>query len=537
MKTAALTAGAVSLAALLLGQSLPAAAQGIIPGKPQAEDVTGTRFASLATFSPAELEVAQKLLVRLGFLQPVGTDRPLDAATLAGVGDFLASSGWAYTNPDKRQLFRALYAAIWAKENWSAGQGPGQDMIVGASDVLRAQQILDSFGMEPGLIDGKYGPATMTAVARFESENGLRVTGLLTKTALDNIVRSTKFHTDLPKATLRILAAEGVVDPAALDGFENETKIRVLLDTYDNSGDTRKLLMSGSDQYDLMVQAGAEMRQILEKQDSVTKIDRVKIPNSLTLDTASQMYTEALDPLNAHSIPYLWGTVGIGINKDLVDKVLPDSPKNSMALLLDPKNAAALAPCGIAIVDEPIDVVPSFVSYVGGDFRNVGVTDLEAVDATLTQVKDYLKVVPKAEFVEGLSKGKYCVGIGYSGDALTARERAKATQAGTISYVVPKEGSELWFQLLVIPKNAKNVDLAHQLIDYLLKPEVAAAGTKTLMYANTVHAAGPLMEAQLLNDPGLYPPREVMGRLYIQPPLPADVEQELNRIWAKLKKG
>jgi spermidine/putrescine-binding protein len=523
-----------SLAALLL-QAVPGAAQGIIPGKPQAEDVTGTRLASLATFTADELKTTQRLLERLGYLQPTGSDRPLDAATLAGVGDFLAASGWSASAPDKRQLFRTLYAAIWAREGWSLGNGRGQTMIVGPQDVLRAQQILEQLGMEPGPLDGRFGPATMTAVARFESENGLKVTGLLTPTVFGNIERSAKFIADPPKSTLRILSAEGVVDPAALEGFENASRIRVLHDTYDKSNETRKLLLAGSAQYDLMVQAGAEMRQILEKQGSVTKIDRVKIPNSLTLDTASQMYTEALDPLNAHSIPYLWGTVGLGVNRDLVEKVLPDTPVNSMALLLDPKNAQALSSCGIAIVDEPIDVVPSFVSYVGGDFRNVGVTDLEAVDAALTQIKDYVKVVPKAEYVEGLSSGKYCVGIGYSGDALIAREHAKTRQAGNIAYVVPKEGSELWFQLLLIPKNAGDPESAHLLIDYLLKPEVAAAGTKKLMYANTVHAAGPLMEAQLLNDPGLYPPREVMGRLYVQPPLPADVETELNRIWGKFK--
>jgi putrescine transport system substrate-binding protein len=95
----------------------------------------------------------------------------------------------------------------------------------------------------------------------------------------------------------------------------------------------------------------------------------------------------------------------------------------------------------------------------------------------------------------------------------------------------------LWFQLFVIPKNAKNPDAAHTLINHFLTPEVAAAGTKALLYANTVWGSGPLLDASLLAEPGLYPPREVMGKLSIQPPLSADVEAELNRIWAKLKKG
>jgi len=146
-------------------------------------------------------------------------------------------------------------------------------------------------------------------------------------------------------------------------------------------------------------------------------------------------------------------------------------------------------------------------------------------------------VVPKSRYVDGLASGKYCASIGFSGDVLTAREKAKVTQAGTITYAVPREGSELWFQLFVIPQNAKNQDAAHTLIDHFLKPEVAAAGTKALLYANTVWGSGPLIEARLLEDPGLYPPRETMSKLSIQPPLSADVEAELNRIWAKLKKG
>ena len=535
MKRAHMFASAASLAALLLMPTLQASAQGIIPGKSQGEDVSGTRLESLASLSPQELALVQKLLLRLGYLPPGGEERPLDTATLDGIGNFLSASGWTTATPNKRQLFRSLFSTMWIKEDWSNGRGVGQSLVVSQEDVERAQDVLNTLGMEPGPKDGRFGPTTMTAVARFEAENGLRVTGLLTPTVFNNILRAVKFQSEQPKATLRILTAEGVVDPAALEGFETATRIRVLHDTYENSSETRKLLMSGSSDYDLMVQSGAEMRQILEKQGAVTKIDRIKLPNSLTLDTASQVYTEALDPLNAHSIPYLWGTVGIGLNKELVQNALPDAQTNSMALLLDPKYASALASCGIAILDEPIDIMPAFVSYVGGDYRNVGVTDLEAVDATLSRVKDYVKVVPKAEYVQGLASGRFCVGMGFSGDALVAREKAKSSQAGTISYVVPKEGSELWFKLLVIPSKAKDPDSAHLLIDYLLKPEVAAAGTRTLMYANTVWAAGPLMEANLLRDPGIYPPRDVMNRLFIQPPLPADVEVELNRIWAKLK--
>jgi putrescine transport system substrate-binding protein len=537
MRAVTLLAGVACVCASVATTALTASAQGIIPGKTQAEDLAGTPLATLTTLKPQELATVQRLLVRMGYLQPTTPSRALDAVTVTAISNHLTASGWVGSAPSNEQLIRSLFVAVWQKEGWSAGLAPGQRIIVGKEDVLRAQEALKQLNGEPGPVDGIFGPATLAAVENFQAENGLKVTGMLTPTVLNNILRAVKFVSTPPKAQLRILTAEGIVDPAAIDSFEAATQIQVLHDTYDSSSETFTLLMAGTAAYDLMVQAGAQMRQVLENQNAVTKIDRLKVPNTLQLDTASQMYTEALDPLNAHSIPYLWGTVGLGINKDKVQQIVPDAPLNSMALLLDPKFAAPLSSCGIAFIDEPIDVIPSIVSYVGGDFRNVGITDLEAVDAALEQVREYVEVVPKAQYVDGLATGRYCASIGFSGDVLTARDRAKASQSGTIAYAVPKEGSELWFQLFVIPKNAKQLDQSYLLIDHFLKPEIAAAGTKAHLYANTVWAAGPLMEARILEEPGIYPPREVMGRLTIQPPLAADVEAELNRIWSKLKKG
>lgn len=537
MTRTSLLAGAAALALLLTAQILPTAAQGIIPGRAQPEDLTGTPLASLGNFQPAELATVQRLLVRLGYLQPGSLNRTLDAATVGAIANHLVAVGWQGDNPTPEQLLRSLFGAVWVKEGWAEGLAPGQKVIVGKDDVRRAQEALKALGGLAGSVDGIFGPATLAAVENFQVANGLKVNGLLTPTMLNNILRAAQFGGTAPKGTIRILTAEGVVDPAALAGFEQAHGIRVLQDTFENSSETKALLMAGSPDYDVMVQAGAEMRQVLEKEGAVIKIDRLKIPNTIRLDTASQIYTEALDPLNQHSIPYLWGTVGLGINRDKVSRIVPQAPLNSMALLLDPKYAAQLSGCGIAMIDEPIDVIPSIVSYVGGDFRNVGITDLEAVDAILSQIKDYVEVVPKAQYVDGLASGKYCASLGFSGDVLTAREKAKLTQAGTISYAVPREGSELWFQLFVIPKNAKNQDAAHALINHFLTPEVAAAGTKALLYANTVWGSGPLLEASLLAEPGLYPPRDVMSKLTIQPPLSADVEAELNRIWSKLKKG
>jgi putrescine transport system substrate-binding protein len=287
-----------------------------------------------------------------------------------------------------------------------------------------------------------------------------------------------------------------------------------------------------------MVHSGALMRQVLEKEGAALKIDRIRIPNSnFSLDTAAQVYTEPLDPGNAHSIPYLWGTSGLAINVDLVRNIRPDAPLGSTALMLDPQYAADLAKCGIAIVDDPYITVSALVSYVGGDYTNVGITDIEAVDAAVSKVVDYIQVVPREQFIDGLAAGKYCVAFGRSGDVVSARDLAKQRNTGTIVYTVPKEGSLLWFDLFVIPGRALNVEAAYKFIDHMLKPDIAGANTNFLKYANTVWSSTPYIDPKILEESAIYPSRATLRRLTIQPPLSADVEDAFETIWERLKKS
>ncbi len=224
------------------------------------------------------------------------------------------------------------------------------------------------------------------------------------------------------------------------------------------------------------------------------------------------------------------------MNKEKVKAIRPDAPLNSLSLILDPALAADVSKCGIALIDEPIDVIPAFVTYLGGDMKNIGITDLEAVEVALARVSDYIKVVSIDSYINSLSEGKYCVVWGYSGAIFYARDLAKANGKGTIVYNVPKEGSQLWFDLFVIPNKSQNKDGAYQLLNYMLKPEVAAANTNFLQYANPILTSAPYIEPKLLSDPGLYPPKSVLKRLAVQPPMAANIEAELKRIWSKLNK-
>lgn len=522
-----------------------AQSQGIIPGKPSTEEtgladpaLANTGLAGLSRMEPPEIATIQRILKRLGYLSMEIPTRTLDSATVRAINAHLAEAEIPAQNIEPERLLRSLFGMAWKKEGWSLGTALGQLVTIPPEQVLQAQETLIKLRIPPGPVDGIYGPATQAAVETFQEDSGLKVDGALSRNTFGNIMRALKFVDNPPASVLRVLNAPDNIDPAALERFEQATSIRVVHDTMDEEDETKQLLRRGTTRYDLMVHSGALMRQVLEKEGAALKIDRISIPNSnFSLDTAAQVYIEALDPGNAHSIPYLWGTTGLAMNVDLIKKIRPDAPLGSMALILDPQYAADLAKCGIAVVDDPFDTVSALVSYVGGDYANVGITDIEAVDAAVSKVIDYIQVVPHNRFIDGLANGKYCVAFGRSGDAVFARDLAKQRNTGSIIYTVPQEGSMLWFDLFVIPGNAQNVDGAYKFIDHMLKPEIAGANTNFLKYANTVWSSTPYIDPELLKEPAIYPNRNTLRRLTIQPPLSADVEDAFEVIWDRLKKS
>lgn len=521
---------------LLIASAAPLSAQGMLSAEPSVEGISEVDVGVLAKMSPQEVSTIQRLLRRLDYLKGDRFSREMDAETLEAIVAHMKDANIPTSGLSADRILRSLFSTAWVKEGWSTGSVAGQQLVVEPAEVRVAQEALKQLNHEPGPVDGVFGPATLAAVEIFQEDNGMNVNGLLSRNTFQNITRALNWVGKEPTSVVHMLNWADYINPTALDNFEKETGIRVVHEVFENSIETKELLQQGSTRYDVMIQAGAQMRQVLEDKDAVEPLDFARIPNAQDLDPAALKFTSVLDPDNLHSVPYMWGTVGLGVNKDMVRKIRPDAPLDSLALILDPELAADISKCGIAVIDEPIDTIPAFVGYLGGDVGNVSITDLEAVDEALSKVSKYIKVVSVESYINSLAEGKYCVVWGYSGAIFWARDLAKQKGTGTVTYNVPKEGSQLWFDLFVIPSASENKEGAYQLLNYMLKPEVAAANTNFMQYANPVSTSAPFIDAKLLKDPGLYPPKKVLKRLAVQPPLPVDVEAELKRIWAKLEK-
>ena len=140
--------------------------------------------------------------------------------------------------------------------------------------------------------------------------------------------------------------------------------------------------------------------------------------------------------------------------------------------------------------------------------------DLEKAADLLTKIRPFVRKFHSSEYLNALASGEICLVLGYSGDIKQAQKRAAEAKNGVeIGYAIPKEGAQLWFDNLAIPKDAKNVAEAHALIDYLLRPEVAAKNSNVISYANGNAASRPLIDKSIIEDKTVYPDEATMKTL------------------------
>lgn len=247
---------------------------------------------------------------------------------------------------------------------------------------------------------------------------------------------------------------------------------------------------------------------------------------------------EVNDPGNLYSVPYLWGTNGIGYNVAKIKEVLGVDEIDSWARIFEPENLKKLNACGVAFMDSPDEMFPSVLNYMGLDPRSTNPEDYKKAEAKLMAVRPYVTYFHSSKYIGDLANGDICVAFGYSGDVFQAAARAEEAGKGIeIAYSIPKEGANLWFDMMAIPADAKNVKEAHAFINYLLDPAVIATVSDYVGYANPTPKAGELMDQEVRNDPSIYPSQAVLDKLYISAELPPKIQRAMTRAWSKIKSG
>jgi putrescine transport system substrate-binding protein len=325
--------------------------------------------------------------------------------------------------------------------------------------------------------------------------------------------------------------------PNTLSDFEKQTGIKVHVAYFDANETLETKLLAGSSGYDIVVPTASYFeRQI--KAGVYLPLDKSKLPNLKNMDPQLMSKVALHDPDNAHGIIYMWGTNGIGYNEKMIKELMPDAPLDSWRMVFDPAVASKVAKCGISVLDSPAEMMRGVYSYLGKDPNSQNPDDLAQAEAVLLKIRPYIRNINSSEYIEALANGDLCLAVGYNGDVMQARDRAREANKGVeIKYTVPKEGSILWFDMLAIPKDAPDPDSAYAFMNYIMTPQVVADISNFKRYANANAAAQPLVSEPVRDDPGIYPPPELRQKLAVQLADSADQTRAITRVWQKFKTG
>ena len=322
-----------------------------------------------------------------------------------------------------------------------------------------------------------------------------------------------------------------------LASFEKETGIKVTVSNYGSNEELDGKLAPGNSGYDIVVpSASSYERQI--KSGYYRKLDKTLLPNLSNMDPDIQSRLAQHDAGNDYAVLHMWGTTGIGYNVKKVKAAMPSAPLDSWRLVFDPAVAKNFQKCGIAVLDSATEMFSMVLAYLGKNPNSQDPADLTAAGEAMNKFRPYIRYIDTQRMIGDLANGEICVAVGYSGDMLQARDRAAENKTGQeITYAIPREGSIIWFDSYLIPKDAPHPGNAHAFINFMLKPDVIAGVTNTVNYANGNTAATALVNKDVLEDPGVYPPAEVKAKL--TPDL-ADTEETtrtMTRLWTRFTTG
>lgn len=298
--------------------------------------------------------------------------------------------------------------------------------------------------------------------------------------------------------------------------FEKEAGCRVVVDYMESSETLRAKLAGGGSGYDVVFPSD-EVVPVLNGQGALDPLDHSKIPNLKNIQARFRGLPH--DPVNACSVPYMWGTTGIAY---LREKVVP--PPESWEALWDPRYVKQMT-----MLDDGREVFAAALRLTGADLRKE-----PSAEALERAKKKLLERKPKAydSSPKAMLVNADCwIGQCYSGDAIQAAEEL----GGKVGYVVPKEGGTLWIDNLCIARGAPRRELAHRFIDYLLRGEVSAAITNETRFPNPNEAAMKHIRREVREDPRVFPPEEVIRRCAPLPVLSLEVRKALDAAWAEVK--
>jgi putrescine transport system substrate-binding protein len=324
------------------------------------------------------------------------------------------------------------------------------------------------------------------------------------------------------------------IDPRVLEDFSRKTGIKVLYDTYDSDAALTTHLMLAKSDYDVVVASGSVLQTAITA-GLLQMLDRRRLPNAGNLSPQIMSRLAVDDPGNRYAVNYAWFTAGIAFDIDKARARLGGELPDSWDIIFKPEILKRFADCGVEVLDDPQDLFAIALISLKLDPNTRNWNDLRRAADLLSGLRRNVKRFHSSEYINALANGDICLAVGWSGDAALARERASEADNGIdIGYAIPREGSVLSLDNLAIPAAASHLSAAYALIDFLLRPDIAARNVAATGFASGVAGAEALVPAA---DQAIYPNAETMQHLYAVRERDPEQQEFIEREWTRIKAG
>ena len=310
------------------------------------------------------------------------------------------------------------------------------------------------------------------------------------------------------------------IDPEVLTIFEEETGINVVYEEFETNEILYPKVSSGAIAYDVVCPSDYMIQRMIEN-DLLSEINFDNIPNIKNIGKQYMEQSRQFDPENKYSVPYCWGTVGILYNKTMVDE-----PVNSWSILWDPKYKD-----NILMQDSVRDTFGATLKYLGYSLNSTDLDELTEAKNLLIEQKPLVQAYVIDQVRDKMIGNEAALGVIYSGEAIYTQK-----ENPNLEYVIPKEGSNIWIDSWVIPKNAEHKENAEKFINFLCRPDIALMNFEYITYSTPNEAARELIEDESIRNSEIaFPDLSKYDNLETFQYLGTEADQVYGDLWNKVK--
>ena len=319
------------------------------------------------------------------------------------------------------------------------------------------------------------------------------------------------------------------IDEDVISQFEDETGITVVYDLFETNEEMYPVIEAGAVNYDVVCPSDY-MIQKMRENDLLAELNFDNIPNIDQIDPAYMEMSQAFDPENKYSVPYCWGTVGILYNTRLLDELGVPAP-TKWADLWDERLSGE-----ILMQDSVRDAFMVALKKDGCSMNSESKDELEQAKQELIDQKPLVQAYVIDQVRDKMIGGEAAVGVIYSGEMLYIQDEvANLGLDYDLEYVIPEEGTNLWLDSWVIPKNAKNKENAEKWIDFMCRPEIAKANFEYITYPTPNKGAFELLDEEMQNNKAVFPDIDSLKDSEVYKYLGDDTDAIYNELWKEVK--